>query len=67
MEFHADVSIGDILTALAFVLTLWSFHQANKKKLTEGMAQVSLINYRVRLMWNEFKKRFDIADDENGI
>lgn len=56
------IDLGNILTIVALLGSLWTFHRQNTRRLHQ-------IEFRVNLMWKAFAHRFHIAEklvDENG-
>lgn len=58
MKMDWTVSLGNILTAVIFVVTLLGLHKSNVERLTK-------LQLKVNLMWNDYKRRFHVKDDED--
>lgn len=56
VKFSTDIDLGNILTLLGMIVTLYQFHKSNIKKIAG-------IEFRVGLMWKHFAKRFDLPED----
>ena len=50
MHMDWTISLGNLLTALVFVVTLLGLHKSNIERLTK-------LQFKVDLMWNEFRRR----------
>jgi len=55
--FTKDISLGNVITLLAMLFTLYKFHISNVTKINK-------IENRVEVMWAAFKTRFNMHDDE---
>jgi hypothetical protein len=47
VKFDLTINLGNIVSVVAFMLTLWGFHKANVKRIYQ-------IDFRVNLMWKHF-------------
>ncbi len=56
MNFSYNIDLGNILTLVGMLVSLYSFHKSNVKKIAG-------IEFRVGLMWKHFAKRFDLPED----
>lgn len=62
MSVDPTVDLGNILTIVAMLASLWTFHRQNTRRIHQ-------IEFRVNLMWKAFAHRFNITEkltDENG-
>lgn len=57
MNYSPTIDLGNILTLVGMICTLYIFHMNNIKKITR-------LENRVQLMWNVFRRRFNISDQE---
>lgn len=57
VSFNTDISLGTVLAAASVIFALYKFHISNVTRITT-------IEGRVTLMWNVFKQRFNISDEE---
>lgn len=59
-HFSSDINLGTLLGVGTLLIAFYTFHMQNIKR-------IHVIQTRVNLMWNAFRKRFDIDDlDNNG-
>lgn len=56
MSFSTNIDLGNILTLGGMIITLYTFHKANLKRIN-GM------EFKVGLMWKRFAKRFDLPEE----
>lgn len=52
----AGITLGDILTMMTFIVTMYTLHKQNLRR-------VAGIEFRVSLMWKHFAKRFALPED----
>jgi hypothetical protein len=56
MHFTTDINLGNLVTVVAFIFTLYQFHQSNVKRLHR-------IEFKVALMWKHFAHKFDLPEE----
>lgn len=58
-HFDSTISLGNIVALGVMLATFYKMHSDNVKR-------VQRIEFRVGMMWESFKKRFNIHDDLMG-
>ena len=62
--FNWDVSIGDIVSIFAFIVTLWAFHQTNVRRIIDSETRLSQIETKINLIYSAIRIRFNSHNDE---
>lgn len=57
ITFSTEINAGSLIAAGSVILTLFTLHNKNTRRIAR-------FENRLNLMWNVFKKRFDVSDDE---
>lgn len=52
--------MGNILTIVTIIASLWGFHQANVKR-------IHAIEFKVGLMWKHFANRFNLPEELQDV
>ena len=57
ITFSTDISLGNIISVITVLGGLYTFHITNIRRI-QGF------QFKVNMMWNVFKQRFNISDEE---
>jgi len=56
VTFDTHIDLGNVLTLVGMVITLYTFHVANVKRI-HGL------EFKVGLMWKHFAHKFELEED----
>lgn len=56
MTFNTDVNLGNLITIASFIVTIYTLHRQNIKRIES-------IDFKVGLMWKQFSRRFDLPNN----
>jgi hypothetical protein len=57
MKFDFSINLGNLVSIVAMVFTLYGFHIQNVKRFMK-------LEFQVRQMWGSFRRKFNIHDED---